>query len=442
VKRILAALLMPFGLSSAADLPWKAGLAKTDITPTESIWMAGYGARTKPSEGVLQKIYVKGLALQNGGGAPSVLVTSDLLGFNAAIAAEIAEGARKRFGVSRDRLLLNSSHTHSGPVTGTVLRPAYAMEKAQEAVVARYTAWLIERVVSTIGESIRNLAPASLSFEQGFAGFAVNRRRVGNRQYPGPVDHDVPVMAVRAPDGALRAVVFGYSCHATVLSDYTINGDWPGYAQEAVERAHPGAAALFMAGCGADANPLPRRSVALAKSYGETLAAAVEQVLDAKMRDVAGPLRTAFEYVDIPFAKAPSRAEFEARLREKDAARARHARYMLDILERDGKLAASYPYPVQAWQFGGSLTLLPLAGEVVVDYALRLRAKYGWNDLWVAGYSNDVFAYIPSLRVLKEGGYEGGGAMIGYGQPGPFAESVEEDIVRKVEEVLAKVGRK
>jgi hypothetical protein len=115
---------------------------------------------------------------------------------------------------------------------------------------------------------------------------------------------------------------------------------------------------------------------------------------------------------------------------------------MLDILERDGKLAASYPYPVQAWQFGGSLTLLPLAGEVVVDYALRLRAKYGWNDLWVAGYSNDVFAYIPSLRVLKEGGYEGGGAMIGYGQPGPFAESVEEDIVRKVEEVLAKVGRK
>ncbi len=441
MKTLVTALLLLLGLT-AAEPQWRAGLAKVDVTPRESIWMAGYGARTKPSEGVLQKIYVKALALQDSNGAVSVLVTSDLLGFDAAISSAISGGVQKQFGVARDRLLLNSSHTHSGPVTGAVLRPAYAMERAHEEVVTRYTAWLIERTVAAIGESIRNLAPAALSFEQGFAGFAVNRRRVGNRQYPGPVDHDVPVLAVRGADNALRAAVFGYSCHATVLSDYTINGDWPGYAQEAVERAHPGAIALFMAGCGADANPLPRRSVALAKSYGETLAAAVEQVLDARMRDVTGPLRTAFEYVNIPFAKAPSRSEFEARLREKDAARARHARYMLEILDRDGKLAVTYPYPVQAWQFGGSLTLVPLAGEVVVDYSLRLRGRYGWNDMWVAGYSNDVFAYIPSLRVLKEGGYEGGGAMIGYGQPGPFGESVEEDIMRKVDEVLAKVGRR
>ena len=441
MKTLVTALLLALGLT-AAEPQWKAGLAKVDITPRESIWMAGYGARTKPSEGVLQKIYLKALALQDSTGAVSVLVTSDLLGFDAAISSAISSGVQKQFGIARDRLLLNSSHTHSGPVTGAVLRPAYAMERPHEEVVTRYTAWLIERTVAAIGESIRNLAPAALSFEQGFAGFAVNRRRVGNRQYPGPVDHDVPVLAVRGADNALRAAVFGYSCHATVLSDYTISGDWPGYAQEAVERAHPGAIALFMAGCGADANPLPRRSVALAKNYGETLAAAVEQVLDARMRDVTGPLRTAFEYVNIPFAKAPSRAEFEARLREKDAARARHARHMLDILERDGKLAVTYPYPVQAWQFGGSLTLVPLAGEVVVDYSLRLRGKYGWNDMWVAGYSNDVFAYIPSLRVLREGGYEGGGAMIGYGQPGPFGDSVEEDIMRKIDEVLRKVGRR
>ncbi len=442
MKKIIVPLLLLCGPAPAAEPAWKAGVAKVNITPRESIWMAGYGARTKPSEGVLQEIYVKALALQDTAGAVSVMVTSDLLGFSAAISAAIAGSAQKQFGLTRDRLLLNSSHTHSGPVTGTVLRPAYAMEKAHEEVVARYTTWLTERTLTAIGESIRNLAPASLFFEQGLAGFAVNRRRVGNRQYPGPVDHDVPVLAVRGADNALRGVVFGYSCHATVLSDYTINGDWPGYAQEAVERAHPGAIALFVAGCGADANPLPRRSVTLAKNYGETLATAVESVLDAKMRAVTGPLRTAFEYVDIPFAKAPSRAEFEARLKEKDAARVRHARYMLDILERDGKLAATYPYPVQAWQFGGSLTLVPLAGEVVVDYSLRLRGKYGWNDMWVAGYSNDVFAYIPSLRVLKEGGYEGGGAMIGYGQPGPFGESVEEDIMRKVDEVLTKVGRK
>ena len=69
---------------------------------------------------------------------------------------------------------------------------------------------------------------------------------------------------------------------------------------------------------------------------------------------------------------------------------------------------------------GRGLTLVALGGEVVVDYALRLARDYPGERLWAAGYSNDVFGYVPSLRVLEEGGYEGGGAMIYYGRPGPF----------------------
>ncbi len=164
--------------------------------------------------------------------------------------------------------------------------------------------------------------------------------------------------------------------------------------------------------------------------------AVVEEVLRAKMKPVGGPLRIAFDYVDVPFQKPPSREEFEQRLNDRDPARRRHARYMLDILARDGKLPDRYPYPISVWQFGRDLTFLALAGEVVVDYSLRFKSQYGWSNLWVAGYSNDVFAYIPSLRVLKEGGYEGGGAMIGYGQPGPFGAAIEETIAEKVDELI------
>jgi hypothetical protein len=113
---------------------------------------------------------------------------------------------------------------------------------------------------------------------------------------------------------------------------------------------------------------------------------------------------------------------------------------MLSIYERDGKLPSRYPYPVQVWRLGSGLQWIILGGEVVVDYSLRLKKQYGWDDTWVAAYSNDVFAYIPSLRVLKEGGYEGGGAMIPYGQPSPFSESVEETIAVKVDELVRRTG--
>jgi enamine deaminase RidA (YjgF/YER057c/UK114 family) len=432
-------LLLAAAAPQSLIADWKAGLAKADITPDHPIWLAGFGARTKPSEGVLQPIYVKALALQDETGAVSVLVTSDLLGFSREMAGFVAREAQSRFGLPRNRLAINSSHTHSAPVTDNVLRPAYPYDEAQQQLINKYTTKLLDQVVDTVGGAIKNLSPAALSFDQGLAGFAVNRRRSGRRNLPGPVDHDVPVLRVSAPDGKVRAIVFGYACHATSLSNYEVNGDWPGFAQTELESSHPGAMALFVTGAGADANPLPRRGVELSKAYGKILASAVDIVLDGKMRPVAGPLRTAFETVDLPFQQAPSRKELEQRLN--DPRLGPHARFLLAVLERDGKLADRYPYPVQVWQFGKDLTWILLGGEVVVDYSLRLKKQYGWEDVWVSGYSNDVMAYIPSLRVLKEGGYEGGGAMIPYGQPASFRAPVEEIIIEKIDELITSVER-
>ncbi|MGH9718947.1 MAG: hypothetical protein ACRD8O_01940, partial [Bryobacteraceae bacterium] len=123
-----------------------------------------------------------------------------------------------------------------------------------------------------------------------------------------------------------------------------------------------------------------------------------------------------------------------------DGSRRRHALYLLSVLKKEGRLPDRYPYPIEVWRFGGGLKLIALGGEVVADYSLRFKSQYGWKDTWVAAYSNDVFAYIPSLRVLREGGYEGGGAAVPYGLPGPFAENIEEVIVRKVDELMRATG--
>ncbi len=438
-------LLLAVSASAQTQSQWRAGVATVTITPTESIWMAGYAARTKPSEGIQTDLYLKALALDDGSGRPAVLVTSDLVGLRRQVADRIAERCAKQYGLTRDRLALNSSHTHSGPTTGEFTpRAGY---ETQKMVVRRYTDALIEKAVETVGAALQNMSPARLEFAPGFAGFAVNRRRAhpGTRGLPAPVDHDVPVLSVRNADGSLRAVVFGYACHNTTLGAYQINADYAGYAQEALEKNYPGATALFVLGCAGDANPLPRYqgtdpalmhySLDLVTAYGRILAASVDLTLHGKMRPVTGPIKSAFERVDIPFQAPPSRTELQARLKDRDSNIRRQAERMLRVIERDGKLPDHYPDPVQVWQFGRSLKFIALGGEAVVDYSLRLKAQYGWEDTWVAAYSNDVFGYVPSARVLKEGGYEAQG-----GDGGPFSAATEDIVVEKVHDLVRRTA--
>ena len=434
------------GPSTSLGAGWMAGVARVNVTPREPIFLKGYGSRTKPSEGVRQDLYIKALALRDGTGATAVLVTSDLHSYTRRMSDTIADAVQKNYGLSRDRLILNASHTHSGPaVTGEdLLRPSEDINREQEAVIRRYTTRVLDQIIDLIGRAIQSLEPAELSFAQGSAGFGVNRRRVaaGMRHLPGPVDQDVPVLTVRGADAVPRAIVFGYACHATSApADYQIGADWPGYAQASLEVAYPGATAMFVTGCGADCDPMPRSIEDMPRRHGETMATAVGQVVRRQTRPLVGPLATAFDHVDIPFQTPPTREELQERLKTATGMHARHARQLLSIIDRDGKLYDRYPYPVQVWQFGKGLTLIALGGEVVVDYALRFKAAYGWEDTWVAAYSNDVMGYIPSLRVLKEGGYEGGGAMVNYGRPGPLAPAIEDVIAAKVSEVVKRVER-
>ena len=442
-------LTTELSLRAHASSPgWRAGVARTIITPQKSLWMAGYASRKKPSEGVIQELYAKALTLEDQTGKRVVLVTSDLLGFPAAVSHNIAERAEKHFHLKRDQLLLSSSHTHCAPVIGKMLGTMYPMNRQQWADVEEYTSNLEDKIVALVGTSLKSLRPARLSFGHGNAGFAMNRRARTNEEIAigvnkdGPVDHDVPVLRIDDSHGKLRAVVLGYACHnATAKDILQINGDYAGFTQAWLEAHHPGATALFVTGCGGDANPYPRGSIELAKQHGEELAAAVENVLAGELQPIRSPIKTAYEEFPVAFGTPPGREELQAQLENQDVNHRNWAAAMLKILDRDGHLPNEYPYPLEIWQFSRDLTFIALGGEVVVDYDLRLKKELGGEKLWVAAYSNDVFAYIPSLRVLKEGGYEGGGAMVYYGQPGPFAPSIEETIIEKVHDLIAQVRK-
>lgn len=431
---------------------WKAGVSRADITPGEPIWLSGWGSRTKPSQGVSHPVYAKALAFRDDGGNVAVWVTADLLGFPKPMVDAIVTRSRKRFGLGRSQLILNASHNHSGPNLTGLLERYFELPARETRIIAKYTAWATDRIVTAVGEAIADLAPARVSFGQGLAGFGVNRRRAraGGRVLATVVDQDVPVLSVTSPDGRLRAVVFGYACHPTCIEDGTLNGDWPGYAQSAVEEAHPGTVALFVSGCGGDINPLPRFRPGLGESYGRILAAAVEQVLEAqakdqatsgqaqggKLRGIRGPLRVAFAEAVIPFEKLPTRQELESLWRGADDMTRRAVKFQLSLMKNGDRRPRSLRYPIHVWQFGSDLKLISLSSEPVVDYAHRFKGAYGWENAWVAGYTDEFISYIPSLRIWREGGYEGHTGMLECDQPGPFASTVEEIIAAKVEELM------
>ena len=418
---------------------WKAGAAAIDITPDGPVWMAGYGARNKPSEGIAQRIYAKALAIEDNANRRMVIVTMDLIGVPRELRDGVERRAQKQYGLSPESILLNASHTHSAPFPSSrgLDDPTYAK------VADSYSGVLEEKIVQVIGEALSRSVPANLHFTHARAGFAMNRRlRVGDeiRNSPnpdGPVDHDVPVLRVVGSDGNLKAVLFGYACHNTVTGFYTINGDYAGYAQGYLEQAHPGAVALFLAGAGGDQNPYPRHaSLEQSEQHGRTLANAVEAAMQITVqRSVRGPLRSALGYAELAYANI-SRADLERRARSANGDDVKRAKALLSELEAK-TLRESYPCPVQVLRFGADLTLVAIGGEATVEYALRIKQELKSipAPVWVAGYSNDGFGYLGSKRVIEEGGYEGYSANLRR-HPGPWATDTEERVMRKVHELV------
>ncbi len=397
----LATLALADDVQSAVSTQWRAGVATVKITPDQPMYMAGYAARKEQAEGTEQDLFAKALAIEDDRGHRAVLLTMDLIGVSDALRSVVADRVQTQHGIDPPSLLMNASHTHCGP--------AYTRDDAHA-----YFEWLGSALVDVVGQALADLQPAVLSYSHARCGFAMNRRTPtdrGYRNHPNPdglVDHSVPVLSVSDPDGQRRAVVFGYACHTTTMGFLRWLGDYAGYAQEYLEQDHPGVTALFLAGCGADQNPYPRSQLKYAQYHGRALATAVEAALEIgqttprHQHELQGPLHAVLETVDLSFT---------------DPERSDHA------------------YPVQVLRFGDNLTLVALGNEVVVDYALRLKQELGHSDgtaIWVAGYSNAYPGYIPSQRVLLEGGYEADSR--------PWNPDLEERIIAKVHELFQRAS--
>lgn len=429
----------------ADDNDWSAGIATVRITPEKPVVLAGYAARIRPFQNVEQDIDAKALVLKDAQGHQAVLVTMDLCTLPPDVANPVRERIAEKAHLDAAQVVLSVSHTHSAPVVALTAGddPPQPPPRAEE--TAAYTRSLQDKLINVATAALQQMQPARLSWGTGVANFVMNRRQFTDKGVilgvnpSGLVDRSVPVMRIDSPEGKLRAVLFAYACHNTTLpSNYlAVSGDYAGYAKAYIQQQFPGAQALFMMGCGGDANPYPREQIPLAKVHGEELGKEVCRVLGAKLQRISGSLTCAAASAELPL-QAPTRDALKELWQHGPGYDKEAAKQMLGVLDRGQQLAGSYSAPVVVWQFGADLTLVCLPDEVVVGYVQDLQDALGPLRLWVAAYCNEVAGYVPTRRIIQEGGYETRGLYFGAGF---FAPEVEQVLVSTARDAAIKAGR-
>ncbi len=450
---IFLSLVLTVGLTGQtsalkAESGWRVGLATAKITPEQPIRMAGYSDRTQPSQSVSSDLYAKAMALDDGNGNRALLITADIIGFTERLAGPVCERLGKSTGLERRSILLNAAHNHCGPV---ILSNPSLLEgdsdhpfgEVQQQRVFEYNQKLESDLVRIGQEALSKLRPARLDWGAGVESFVMNRREFTEHGViiginpRGLVDRTVPVMRVESPDGKLLAVLFGAACHCTTLDqDYlSIDAEYAGYAQSYLEQKFHGVQSMFITGCAGDANPYPRRTLALAQQHGRNLGAEVERVLATKLKAVRGPIRTEFRPVELPLQKLSRQQVEQLQTHEDLGSLAKNA---LRLLDRGNLLPEHYTAPFALWQFGKDLTLVGYSGEPVVDYVALTEKALGPLNLWVSGYCNDVYGYLPSARVLEEGGYETRGLYVEFGL---FTPAAQDEVLKAITDMALKAGR-
>lgn len=436
------------GLETAGSSPNpEIGLAARDITPEVPIHLAGYAARKRAADRVDGSLVVQALALKNVSGERFVLVSLDNCEVNHAFMQPVLQRLTDKLQLGRGMVAVVCSHTHSAPVLQEVLSGMTQMTPAEAGRTARYTQLLQSKIVEVVEAALADCGPATLEQGTGRATFAMNRRvfqgdKVVFGDNPeGPVDWDVPVLRIRGTNGNVRAVLYGYACHGTSVRNgddwYVVSGDYIAYARQQIEAHQPGAVAMFLTGMGADADPAPRGLLLDAKRHGLELAGVVVGVLDRPMRPVQGAFKLAYDEVDLPLASPPGREQLEHDAQSQDNALKFRAETYLKLLNAGQPLPASVKLPVAVLRLGEELTFVLMGGEMVVDYARRIKRELAADHPWPIGYAYEIPCYIPSARLIKEGGYEVDSSLIYYGYYGPLRGEIELKLLDRVKALAA-----
>lgn len=451
----IAVLSLALGNNAIADdEPYRIGFGKCDVTPTSALRLSGYATRSTAFESVADALHARAMVISPAVPASNapvdprtvVLVSIDSILVTSAMSVEIASWLQAEYALPRQQLVISSSHSHAAPHVSGGLSNLYRLplNESETASTRAYAQQLIAAIKTVIVQAMDARQPACLHVGEATAEFAVNRRVLQSgtwsgfgEQVDGAVDHRVRVLRATTRDDHILGGAFLYACHATTLGgDFNqVSGDWPGMTSTRLEAIHSDAIFLPVIGCGADQNPNPRGTYALAQQHSAELVDAIESVLQQpELVSVTSVPVARFGYAGLA-PEQPTEEQLKALEGSERANDQRWAEYMKQVRQEMGRLPETYPMPIHTWQFGDQWTWVFLGGEVVVEYQRQVEKELSTPQVWVAAYCDDVFAYVASEAMRAQGGYEVDASMIYYLQPGRWQAGTQSLIVRRVVEI-------
>lgn len=409
------------------------GTAKVEITPEKPMPLAGFAHRHGDFEGISHPLYLKVWFFQQtdalGQPRKALLVQADLIMWISGRMEGIYRRLEERWRLPASSVILNASHSHSGPILNM-----------QNPASSEYVEMLEAKLFEGVDEAFRKLEPVILERGKGDCRIGIYRRKIVNGVMSmapnpeGPNDPEVTVIRFRSKlTEETKGVLVHYTCHPTTTDSKFISSEFPGVAMETVEQAVGGGAiAAYVQGCCGDIRPALIREDAFfrgddgdVRRFGKQLSDAVLQVLASPMEELApGLISSSSAEVLLPYEHVPSDEELQDWSRKEGII----GEWSRKLLVNPNRKSPGLTLNMNRVTIAENLAFIAMSAEMSVEYGLFLKELDPGRGILPLGYSNGVIAYVPTAAQLAEGGYEPKESVWYVGLPSPFAAEIEDRI--------------
>lgn len=414
------------------------GVSKILITPVPGIDLAGFGRPGRKASGVHDDLFLSSMAIESAN-KRVLLICADIIGFDRDFARLLKKEISNKYGFSEEEILLGASHTHSGPQT--MKNMLCAGEEDNE-----YMEFLKERALLSVKSAMEGMNAADIYYGVTKCHIGVNRRRItdGVLEFApdetGITDDDVTVLKI-IEDGTVKAVLYNYTCHPSIIDSDDISSDYPGRTRHEIEEAFgKDVVVFFLQGFCGDirARTIENREFRAGTwedvdGLGFTLGESIVDLCGKPMKKLQVSISSRLLDISLPLAALPKKRKLAGILKNGTVCEKVWAE---KLLLHYGALQRSVPFTIQRITLGNVFHIVAMSGEVCVEYAKYIKQSDGKKIFIAAGYSNGVVGYIPTGRMLEQGGYEPVESTLYYSLPSCFEKSVEKVVLGAINSIL------